>query len=372
MKKLKYIALVALAALTACTKVEMDSYSPDRKVTFQAAAYVPQTKANVTLWDEFHAFKAKAFLHADRGDGYTSETQDFFGTADNNHIETITPYQDGGSPAASESNTSFWAPSHDYYWPKSANSYLNFIAWYDKNGRTPATSSETSLSWTGYTVQGDDNLLYADEAWHYNLNTTNDSHYTGDRVTNGVPMLFHHALAQVAFKASATNATSGDYTRSVAITSFSLSNVYSTGSLELTNAGSETTATVPWEVRGNGWATSGTAAPMAATIASGSSISVTGDAVNLIPMRTVLPQTVTGSMMLTIEYDIVTKKNGADFSVEHITFSKSLRSLVSIITEWGMGHMITYTLVFNLSTDSILIQPTLENWEYNGGNVTVE
>ena len=371
MKKLTYIALVALAALTACSKVEMDSYSPDLKVTFQAAAYVPQTKANTTLWNEFQAFKAKAFLHAD---GYTDETQDFFGTTANNHIETITPYQDGGSAATAESNTSYWGPSHDYYWPKSANSYLNFIAWYDKNGRTPATSSETSLSWTDYTVEPDDNLLYADEAWHYNANTANDAQYTTptDAVRSGVPMLFHHALAQVAFKASATNATSGDYTRSVAIKSFTVSNVYSTGSLVLTNAGSATTATVPWEISGNGWATSGTAAALSANIASGSSISVTGDVVNLIPLRTVLPQAVTGNMMLNIEYDIVTKKNGSDFSVEHISFSKRLKDLVSVITEWEMGHIATYTLVFNLTTDSILIKPTLQNWDYNGGNVTVE
>ena len=370
MKKLTYIAIVALAALTACSKVEMDSYGPDRKITFQAAAYVPQTKANTSLLGEFQAFTAKAFLHAE---GYTDETQDFFGTAG----ETITPYQSDGTAATAETNTSYWGPSHDYYWPKSANSYINFIAWYDKNASVhgaPASSSETSLSWTGYTVQADDNLLYADEAWHYNVNTDNDAQYTTptDAVRSGVPMLFHHALAQVAFKASATNATSGVYTRSVAIKSFSLSNVYSTGSLVLTNAGSATTAAVPWEISGNGWTSLADAIDMTATIASGSPISVTGDAVNLIPMRTVLPQAVTGSMMLNIEYDIVTKKNGADFSVEHISFSKRLSDLVSVITEWEMGHKVTYTLVFNLSTDSILIQPTLQNWDYNGGNVTVE
>ena len=76
MKKLMYIALVALAALTACSKVEMDSYAPARKVTFQAAVYVPQTKANASVWDEFTtngvtSFSAKAFLHAE---GYTMLT----------------------------------------------------------------------------------------------------------------------------------------------------------------------------------------------------------------------------------------------------------------------------------------------------------
>lgn len=364
MKKLMYIALAALAALTACTKVEMDSYTPQRKVTFQVASYAPQTKANSSMWTlgASPSFTAKAFLHAD---GYTGETQNFFGA----NGETITPYKNDGTAATAESNTSYWGPSHDYYWPKSSNSYINFIAW---RGATPFTATETSLSWKDYTVQSTDDLIYADEAWHYNVNTTNAAQYTDDAVTSGVPMLFHHALARVAFKANATNVTNGDFTRSVAIKSFSLSSVYTTGSLAMTNEGSTDTATVPWTVTGNGWTPSGTAAAMVASIASGSSVPVSTTVIDLIAMQTVLPQTVTNDMMLSINYDIVTKKNNADFSVEHISFSKRLIELVPVITSWEMGHEMTYTIVFDLTTDLITIQPSIETWEYNGGNVTVE
>lgn len=364
MKKLIYIAFAALAALTACTKVEMDNYAPQRKVTFQVASYAPQTKANSSMWTlgSSPSFTAKAFLHAE---GYTGETQDFFGASG----ETITPYKNDGSAATAETNTSYWGPSHDYYWPKSSNSYINFIAW---RGETPATATETSLSWTDYTVQSTDDLVYADEAWHYNVNTTNASQYTDDAVISGVPMLFHHALARVAFKANATNVTNGDFTRSVAIRNFSLSTVYNTGSLAMTNEGSTDTATVPWTVTGNGWTTSGTAAAMVANIASGSSVSVSTTVIDLIAMQTVLPQAVTNDMMLSINYDIVTTKNSTEFSVEHITYSKKLIELVPVITSWEMGHEITYTLVFDLTTDLITIQPTIETWEYNGGNVTVE
>ena len=366
MKKLTYIAFVALVALTACTKVEMDSYAPDHKVTFQAAAYAPQTKANSSIWGEIPAFNAKAFLHAE---GYTDEIQDFFGTT-NNHVETITPYNNNGTAATAENNTAYWGPSHDYYWPKSTNSYLNFIAWYDKNGDAPSTATESSLSWENYEVAADDNLLYADEACHYNSNTANASQYTDDNyVREGVPMLFHHALAQVGFKANFTNGNSTNgYTRTVTVTSLTLSNVYSTGSLVMTNAGSSTTATVPWVISGNNWT------PVADSkifLSTSGSVAVNGE-VNLIDTRSVLPQTVTSSMILEINYDIVTKKNGADFSVEHITYSKPLIQLANSIDAWRMGHIITYTIVFNLSTDSILILPTLENWDYNGGNVTVE
>ena len=366
MKKLLYIAIAALVALTACTKVDMEEYNPDRKVTFQVASYAQQTKANSSIWSEFTSFTAKAFLHAE---GYTAanQTQDFFGAAG----QLITPYTSAGAAATTEASVSYWAPSHDFFWPKGSDSYLNFIAWYDAKGTTPATATETSLSWTDYTVLSTDNLLVAEEAWHYKENTSN-SLYTGDPVAAGVPMLFRHALAQVAFKAYETNASSNGMTRTVTVNSLSLSNVYSTGSVSLTNAGSTTRTTVPWVATGNVWTPSGTAASMAMS----SATTLTTSSTDLISLRTVLPQTVTDDMVLTVTYKISTYYGNSEtaFSEETITLSEKLNELVSVIPAWEMGHRIIYTLVFDLSTDLIQIQPTLQNWDANigGGGVTLE
>ena len=163
MKKYFILAVAALVTFSACTKIEDIDSAPAEKITFQAASYVPQTKANSSVWSEFTSFKCKAFLHAA---GY-SDTQNMFGASG----ETITPWQSDGSTAAtSEANVSYWAPSHDYYWPKDASSYVNFVAWYDKNG-APTTSSETSLVWTingtDRSLATSDNILFADEAWYY-------------------------------------------------------------------------------------------------------------------------------------------------------------------------------------------------------------
>lgn len=364
MKKLMYIALVALAALTACSKVEMDSYAPARKVTFQAAVYVPQTKANASVWDEFTtngvtSFSAKAFLHAE---GYTSETQNFFGAAG----ETITPYQSNGTAATSETNVSYWGPSHDYYWPKGSTSYINFIAW---KGTAPSVPDENTMSWTGYEVSGSSVLLYADKAWHYNANTANGTQYDGDAVTSGVPMLFRHALAQLCFKA-VTNYAGSDKT--VKITSFSLSGVYNHGSLSLSNnTDPGSTDTKEWTLpTGKVWTTSGSKISLPSSFPSGGVIP-DADGEDLIAMQTILPQTVTSDMVITLNYQITTTVGSEWYSIETVSVSKNL-SEITDVTSWKMGYQITYTLTFDLSANTIKINPTVENWNTEGGSMAVE
>ena len=361
MKKLSYIALVALAALTACSKVEMDSYAPARKVTFQVAAYVPQTKANVSAWG-LASFSAKAFLHAE---GYADETQNFFGTADD-YIETITPYQSNGSAATTDANTAYWGPSHDYYWPKGSTSYINFIAW---KGTAPSVPDENTMSWTSYEVNGSSDLLYADKAWRYKANTANGTHYDGDGVTSGVPMLFHHALAQVCFQAQAVNApTTGNITRTATINSFSLSGVYSNGTLTLTNSDPGSCTTSTWTVSGGNWTPSGNPS----SISNSSNVNLSATATDLVSMRTVLPQSVANEMLVSVVYTLVTEIGGSEFSSEIVRIeNKKLSELVPDITAWEMGHQITYTLQVDLTANQILISPTIQeiqDWIAAGEN----
>ena len=375
MKKLMYIALVAVVALTACTKVDMEEIAPRKKVTFQVAGYAPMTKANTSVWNEFTSFTAKAYLHAE---GET-QTQNFFGTSG----ELITPYQSNGS-SATESNVSYWGPSHDYYWPKSTNSYINFIAWYDHRGVAPSTATETSLSWNNYTVQSTDNLLFADEAWHYRMNTEN-SLYANDPVAEGVPMLFHHALAQVAFQAKLkSSAASNDFRTDITIAEFTLEGIHFTGSLSLINKDPEERKTQFWKVGTNydegteansasaiiGWTPSGSTGSFEDT----NSHELSTTATPLVSMRTVLPQSVEG-MILTLKYTVKTYRVGSQTPtiVENMTLTDNLDSLVPSITEWMMGHNITYTLEFDPTTDKIVFEPEIEDWgDPIGSGVTVE
>ena len=368
MKKLLYIAIAALVALTACTKVDMEEYNPDRKVTFQVASYAQQTKANSSIWSEFTSFTAKAFLHAE---GYTNGApQDFFGTAG----QLITPYTSTGA-AATTGNVSYWGPSHDYYWPK-GDSHINFIAWHDNRGVAPATATETSLSWTNYTVQDSDNLVYADEAWHYNLNTTNNNLYANDPVAEGVPMLFHHALAQVAFQAKIKSGLASDgFTHTVTITNFSLSGIHTTGSLSLTNSDPANDVTPVTGATTRAW--TGSWVPSAATtsFSDAGSHTLSTTATPLVAMRAVLPQNVSDNadMVLTLSYTISTAYGDNSSIVENVTITKRLIQLVPTITDWLMGHKITYTIEFDPTTDSIQFKPTLVSWDNTGGGgVTLE
>ncbi len=67
MKKYFIIAVAAVAAMAACSKVETNlDNAPGNKITFQAANYATATKAGeVSVLNDFTAFKSLAYLHAD-------------------------------------------------------------------------------------------------------------------------------------------------------------------------------------------------------------------------------------------------------------------------------------------------------------------
>lgn len=359
MKKFFIIAAAALVAFTACTKIEDIDTAPAKKITFQAASYVPQTKANVSIMPEFTSFPCKAFLHAA---GY-SETQNMFG--DNGEI--ISAYTSGDVVTTTPSQVAYWAPSHDYYWPKDATSYVNFVAWYDKNG-APTTSTETSLVWSNRTIQTSDNILFADEAWHYKQ-TPSAAYHMESGVSEGVPMLFHHALAQLCIKANVTKNTDDKtpaHTWDVTLEDISLAGVFNQGTLSLTNSDLEATGTKAWT---GSWATSGTAGSVTM---SNVTTPLTTDAVDVLTMQNVLPQTVTDNVVLNFKYNISYKYNGEEYAHEKITAALQLNNITNAISAWEMNKKITYTITINPETTVIRIDPAMVDWEpVAGGTATL-
>ena len=360
MKKFFLLAAAALVAFTACTKIEDTDATPARKITFQAASYLQQTKAEVSIMSEFTSFQCKAFLHAA---GYTDETQLMFGAA-----ETISAYNSSNAVTTTSSDVIYWAPSHDYYWPKDANSYINFVAWYDKKGTAPAEATETSLKWENYSVLTTDNLLFADEAWRYKANPTTGYHLDGS-VSEGVPMLFHHALAQLCIQAKVTKATDGKtpaHTWDVTLLDITLDGVYNKGTLALTNSDKTTTGTKAW---------TGSWSPIAPTTTVGMSdvtTPLTTTAVNVLSMQNVLPQTVTDAVVLNFKYNISYKYNGTEYAHEKITAAIQLNSITDAISSWDMNKKITYTITINPETTVIRIDPAMVDWEaVAGGSTTI-
>ena len=366
------LAAIAMTSLVACTK--MEDMAPPRKITFETATYRPQTKAEVSIMSEFTSFKCKAFLHAE---GY-DETQDMFTSSG----ETIYAYTDGDAVTTTSSEVAYWAPSHDYYWPKGTSSYINFIGWYDNDNTMPSTASENQLVWTDYVVdEVDDNLLYAEEAWHYKATPDPAEYHKDGSVSKGVPMLFHHALAKLCIKAKVSDTTKenvtggaalGNTTWDVTLSNISLAGVYSQGTLTLTNTepSGTTAATNDWTAT---WASTGTAAPISMNAIS---TPLTQSEVDVLAMRTVLPQEVTSSMILSFDYNIITKFNGTEYAHEKIHASIPLSSFeVTLggndgIDRWNMNKKITYTIIINPVTTTIKIDPAMVDWIIETGGTT--
>ena len=351
MIKKAHIALIlALAALSGCAKVEMTP-AEQKAVVFCVGSYVPQTKAVSLLNDDISSFSSRGFLHAEGVGG----AQDFFGAA--------------GETISWDASYAEWAPSHDYYWPKSENSYINFISY---RGGTPAIDySETSegwsasFAWSGATISTGDNYLWADMAWRYRSNNTRAANpsdgYWLNYVSEGVPTLFHHALAQVRFLARQSKASDGDVSWSVTVTGLSLAGVRNTGSLSLTNADPEATRTQAWNY--TGW-----------TGVSGSqTISATGldaalgteDSIELLGWQSVLPQNVIDSMTLTVNFSVTTTYDLGGGSRKVITEAASAGCSLTQFTDiesWDMNKRITYTVVINPDSKKITIIPTEKDW----------
>lgn len=360
MKKSAYILLLAVwAAFTGCATSELDPI-PGKKISFEVGNFVHSTKGNTAV--EFGSFTSKAFLHAD---GYENITQDFFGAAG----ETITP-DNVASPTS-------WAPGNDYYWPKSSESYINFVSWYDALS-APTTATETSLVWSERTIGATDNILVADAAWRYQQNTTNAAQYTGDAITNGVPVLFHHMLSRVGINLAASPLTDPDNsstTYSVIIQSISLNSIYSKGTLSLTNSDPGTMATTRAWTPANAtyyWNQQGTAGTISMTAST-----LTETPAPALAQRSVLPQPLNDAT-IDFTYTVVTYSNGTEIIREYdIPGSVKLNTIKNLsdiaITQWLPNRIYTYNIIIDPRGTEIRLAPVVESdWSVIGISATVE
>ena len=397
MKKYFIISVAAIAAMAACSKVESTDNTPGKKIAFEVANYASQTKAAEDLGSvlaETNNFSSKAWLHANGA----ATGADFFGTSSNNYVETVTY---NGSNA--------WEPALEYFWPKGAGSYINFVSWFATNSKAPSTVSETVMNWgtaaAPMTIATDDNFLFADEAWRY---TDNAETYKYDGVTKGVPTLFHHALAKIKFNLRlSTETASSKSIWDVEVKTATLK-VGNNGYLALVNEDKTTTGTQPWKVGTSystgvaatsatiGWErpttstletiveTSSTASDVTKefakplfenfqpkTAAAGSPFQTEKQV--LLDERTVMPQAINGGVVtfglkFTIKIyhdnDSNGTKDGDAFSTEDITIedTTNLFTLVNAINDWKMNTKYIYNVTIDPVGRKILFDPAVAEW----------
>lgn len=404
MKKYFTLAAAALVVLASCTKIDNVSSTPDVKIGYEVASYLTQTKAGETsfltelsnMGAATQAFKSSAFIHPNGGT---------FGAFFNPNPETIT-----WNATAKE-----WAPSKDYYWPKSPNSNIDFFSWYDFSATAAAPaltyngSSDPTLVWANRTVDYKSDILFADIAWHQ---TANLETYKLDGVTKGVPTLFHHALAQVKFQAKikdncdkkADSKNTDMYTFfEVKLNNVALANVHKNGTLSLTAAYQDSKNVTAWTVPTNEvWADATTPAYIETTTdwftkdeaTAAAALTTTLAALNADTYMpdgfiAVRPQQVADAMKLNFNISI-TKWYGteaqyaadghagctnlgtetfpvSDFATTDDTDAYTADGLqINKVTGapayWAMNKRIIYNIIIDPTTDTILFDPAVVDW----------
>ena len=368
---MKKIILLAAAALVmaACSKTETGN-GPE--ISFQITRYA-QTKASPADYKDeylnvpFGAYAWYKGVSAADNTGFMTNQKVSYASAQN-----------------------IWKPEGTtYYWPKTGS--IDFICYapYTADGvSAPAPAiTENSIAYANWNVaanQGVD-VMYADKAPGLSNNVQTYNY-------NGVPTLFHHALARVSFRIRAayldkTDPDTGTKTRwEVTVNSIGVSNVFSTGSLDLSlNADGKSRdkpATNVWN-----HTTDKTDINLDVTGLGTLTTSVADLNANIL----VLPQSLSEGQVLNMNLTIKTYRDINDGNGEKLVLTETSVPVSADIsggnlTAWGMNKNIIYTFILAPSkatgtgTDSdgdgiedldptiIYFDPAVTGWE----DVTVD
>ena len=352
MKKSFLLAALVGVALTSCTKNEPVAPAP-QGITFEVGTYAPQTRANVDLGETI-TFGAYA---------YVSDAQDAT-NPQNFMVNQAVEYN---------STETRWEPTTTYYWP---GSFVDFICYAPYTATVDASvpviggTDNATLSYTDYEVPtvkaNQKDLLYGDKAENYKANST----FNG---FEGVPTLFHHALAKINFTvatAKTEKGTAPDVTTwATTINSITLSNVATKGSISMTttNAYPAVGATVAWAPASTVWTKAGTKANKAWSEAQ--VLTTTGVEYGTSETTTdflVMPQDIADDLTITINYTIVTTTGAGVTITNTYEYTEKMNTFVdgtsTPINKWEMAKNYTYNITINPEGSQILFAPAVVDW----------
>lgn len=400
MKKISILfAVAALVAGAACSKVEtVGTADNNGKISFQVANYVNQTKAAgdpTSLASEgFYQFNTTAIFFPAEGD-----VQTFMDKV------AIFPWDNADTPAkvTQGNGISSWAPERDYFWPKTG--YINFYSYAGTKApaQTISTNKKTvTFAYSDVEIAANDNLLVADAALRFNAN---QKKYKMDNVSEGVPTLFRHLLAQVKFtvklktadanksantiwKVTILNET-GDNATKVSAIDFKKQGTLSLANEDALAADATLNTTLQaWTPTGTGWtpksgATAETVKIMTAATTPAEIVLTlpvsTAEMIDAVPVayadfRSVMPQATNG-VNFNLYYKIEAQRpgeNGGDpttFMTEILSVTgKTLKDLVPTIENWQMNHRYTYNIIIDPVGKKVLFDPAVEAWNTDDAN----
>ncbi len=372
MKKLNTILVIAAVAAVGCAKTEVvnDNILTGEKIKFEVASFMDQTKG---------AGDAATTLNAEGFTTFYTYANFFQGT-------TKSVYMNNVAINYSESPKQ-WAPARDYYWPKAADSYINFYSYVNTTGQDPTITfneakTVATATYTDKTIAATDNVLLADAALKQNGNLKEYTSISG--VTSGVPTLFRHLLAKVAFKVQVVTtdskkAANTKFVVTILNTGSTLSNVKADkkGSYTATNTFDGTKHTLAWTAP-LVWTPSAT--PSIETInfltpvltLQKNTVS-SGDPVDLLALRTVMPQTLDADNDLTLSYKVDTyyDNEATPYMTENFTVTGKLATLVNTISAWNKNTKITYTIKIDPVGQKVTFDPAVEEWGAENGQLAI-
>ena len=345
MKKI-FISLLAVAAIAACTKSEVQ-YEPAGEIGFKAVA------GNITktaVDGEVYPTTLNMYVFAETTDN-TAATANYIAKGEFKHKKAV-----GG--------TEVWGGITPYYWPNTKN--LHF-AGYSKSGNVETATvnyncNTNVLTINGYTpgVGTDNDLMF--------FPTTELGNATGfDKNTEFVEVEMYHTCAWISFKVKGdevTGATGSKY----AVTNLTITHIDATADLTCTGS------TIAWS---NNTAVDATSAVLT------SSVSLDGTGLDgaeakiaeTTPNSTVLIPQVPGKLNMTYTYisaagaTITETVTGLDLGLDTRVEDANTGDTVNK-TPWEAGKHYIYTIT--IKANEILIAPTPAEWTDGNFNVTVE
>lgn len=345
---LSTLSILATLALSSCSKVSTDSPVPEeaqQEISFQTAYYEGQTKADEDSHKHLE-LETPFFVRA----YYTGDTAWAGATLANSvlHMKDV---------EISKSGDVWKATTGTYYWPKAGKlSFFGYTGW---AGTKNWGAEKTALFSSVETITNTSDPMVADLATDLSSNPTTATHFVP-----GVPMLFHHTAAKIAFQAKTSDEDDlGDgkgLLYVVKINSLSTSDMFTQGTYTL-NA---TNATVSGD-----WSNPAEANPLS-YLSSDQTLTTTAAALGTAGQVTVLPQSV-ADIKAVVNYTIeVYKKDGytesstpmATKAFENVEVSLATTS----ITAWEQNKIYTYTLIISPVDGEITFDPAVANWVAGG------
>lgn len=362
MKKL-LLSILAIAAITACSKSEVEYDAPTQIGISPVAQNV--TKAMLTD-TEFpnEQFNVWAFYKQIPQGTTIAQWQDATTLEQTTYIEEK-PFKQ------TTANTKLWGGVVPYYWPKIGS--LLFAGYYpttaaDKVSYTfDGTTNQMKIE--GYTpamVQANANnynedfMYFKMTATSYDGTTQSDIDVTG----NNVDVVFKHALSWISVSLAKSEDTPAGAT--ITVNSVKFTDILPSGDGVVDNSKDSDIV----------WTAIGTAADIelcpdddATTDVKENQVTLTTTATTLVKEPILIPQTMAGKTLV-IEYTISSTDGSSFTETKTITLTDLTEGSTTEADSWNPAKHYNYNVV--IGTSEILIDPTVTAWIGVTGPITVQ